>query len=166
MCQPSTDEFSVRCSKAIFQLFPNSVSMTLLCKLGLRLETVHISLIVLMLCAMTRKSHPFRICRRQGRQRRQRRSLNRNWTASASSSVQAAARWGRYALSNITYLVHHIPACDAILTEILRKAISKRYLSAVSALPHCSCAMTVQSSGCETKTHEERETQVYDRSLH
>ena len=38
---------------------------------------------------------------------------------------------GGTGLSAIRYLIHHIPGRDAILTEILRRAIPQRYLSAI-----------------------------------
>ena len=64
--------------------------------------------------------------------------------------------------------VHHFPDCDAMFTEILRGTIPRRYRLAVSRRFLLSALGQRQANRpvARMKGYEERETQVYDRSLH
>jgi len=62
--------------------------------------------------------------------------MNRDWAAPASSGLAGTAPdGGRYALSDIGYFVHHLPYCDAMFDEILRRAIPRRYRLTAFSLP-------------------------------
>jgi hypothetical protein len=67
--------------------------------------------------------------------------MNRDWAASCI--VQPAAPdGGGMLLSDVDTFLHHFRDCDVMFSEILRKAISPRYQTAVSTLPHCAWATT------------------------
>ena len=46
---------------------------------------------------------------------------------------------------------YQVSNCDAMFTEILRRAIPRRYRLAVCSLPYCSWATTGQSSVCKNQ---------------